>query len=45
MSIYIYTKGGHAQMTKNRKSVIHFGVPFLWILGVIFFIHGVGEEC
>ena len=23
-------------MTKNRKSVIHFGVPFLWILGVIF---------
>ena len=23
-------------MTKNRKSVFHFGVPFLWILGVIF---------
>ena len=23
-------------MTKNRKSAIHFGVPFLWILGVIF---------
>lgn len=23
-------------MTKSRKSVFHFGVPFLWILGVIF---------
>lgn len=23
-------------MKKNRKSVFHFGVPFLWILGVIF---------
>lgn len=23
-------------MKKNRKSLFHFGVPFLWILGVIF---------
>ena len=37
MNIYKYIlKGGLAQMKKNRKSVFHFGVPFLWILGVIF---------
>lgn len=23
-------------MKKNRKSLFHFGVPFLWILGVFF---------
>lgn len=37
MNIYKYIiKGGLTQMKKNRKSVFHFGVPFLWILGVIF---------
>ena len=37
MNIYKYIiKGGLAQMKKNRKSVFHFGVPFLWVLGVIF---------